>query len=308
MAFNYQAAVAAAQAVIDQQENKGNTNYKYPLVYPRANQTLTVRPLFNPASGQIVRLINRHEKVPCYKSYNIECPICKVMQEVKDTTGQDPFGRSKASRSRGIAFAQFISSSLPVEKSGGQPIQPGEIILFMFPWSVYSQINTAIQAIAQTPTGMDQAFSHANTGFYIQVQVDSSYKYTATQVPYMTFNSNMTDDEFINMLEGMDSLNDQVIPATITEDVDKQVKEYTDAIYRQYIAPRTQQSIATPQPTPVNCSTPPSPSTNDNTQPSCYGKHQSGSPKCITCPVEMTCMQESTSESVFDAEGNTCPW
>lgn len=266
MAFDFQSAVSAAAAVVDKQsQQSGGGDYKYSLVYPQSGHTIVVKPLFNPKSGQILRLVNRHEKTACYRTYGIDCPICQIQQQVKDMTGQDPFGRSKKSTSRGICFAQYISSTNQIEKGNNKGIlQPGEIILFMFPWSVYSQINTIIQAISQTPTGMDQAFCHSQTGMFVQVSVTADFKYTTTNIPYMTYPSSQTDDDFIKMLEGMESLADQVLPSTITEEVDKQVKEYTDAIYRQYISPSIPnqapvQSNAvplsappTPAPTPAN--------------------------------------------------------
>lgn len=246
--FDFQSAISAAAAVVDKQsqQNSGG-NYKYPLVYPQAGHTVVVKPLFNPKSGQILRLVNRHEKTPCYRTYGIDCPICSIQQQVKDMTGQDPFGRTKRSVSRGVCFAQYISSTYQIEKSNNQGVlQPGDIILFMFPWSVYSQINTIIQAVSQTPTGMDQAFCHAQSGMFIQVNVTADFKYTTTNVPYMTFPTRQTDDEFVKMLEDMDNLLDQVIPATITEEVDKQVKEYADAIYRQYVAPSVPNQAPSP--------------------------------------------------------------
>lgn len=254
MAFDFSAAVSQAQAVVERQENSGsNVTYKYPLVYPPKGQTLIVRPLFNPKSGQIMRLVNRHEKVACYRTYNQECPICKVMQQVQDLTGQDPFGREKKSKSRGVCLAQYISCTQAIKKGNDEILQAGEVVLFMFPWSVYSQINALIQATAQTPTGMDQAFAHANSGLFIQISVDNNFKYTTTAVPYMTFPHPSTDEEFMKLLDSLDDLNEQVLPSTITEETDKQVKEYADAIYRQYIVPRVPQQ-GTPQVAPVNFS------------------------------------------------------
>ena len=229
MAYDFSQAVNAAKAIADRSEGQATPTYKYPLVYPQPGQTIVVRPLFNPKSNSIVRLINRHEKIPCYRSYGFkkeECPICKVQEDVKNLTGTDPFGRTSASKARGICFAQFISSTIPVEKGQNKGVlQPGELILFMFPWSVYTQINTQITAVAQTPTGMDQAFCHASQGLFVQVSVTNDYKYTTTNVPYMTFNpSNLTDEQFLAQLDGMDNLNDQVIPATLTDEVVAQFK------------------------------------------------------------------------------------
>ena len=270
MSFDFQAAVAAANAVVERSQNNGNgsnSNYAYPLLYPPAGNTVVFRPLFNPASGQILRLINRHEKVACYRTYGQDCPICSVMQQVKDATGQDPFGRTKASRSRGICFAQFISSVTPIDKGNNRGnLQPGEIVLMMFPWSVYSQINTVIQAAAQTPTGMDQAFCHAQSGLYLQVSVTSDFKYTTTNVPYMTFPTQMNDDQFSDFLEKMPSLNEQVLPSAINEETQKQVSEYADAIYRQYIAPRLAQPQAPAVPTGFN-QAPPAPAVTPGYNP-----------------------------------------
>ena len=335
--FDFSSAIAAAAAVVEKQEQKnggGTQNYTYPLVYPQVGQTITVRPLFNPKSGQILRLINRHEKVACYRTYGIDCPICKVQQQVKDMTGQDPFGRTSKSKSRGLCFAQYVSSTNQIDKGGNRGvIQPGEIILFMFPWSVYSQLNTIIQAISQTPTGMDQAFCHAQTGLTIQVSVTPDYKYQTVNVPYMSFPWAVTqsDDDFMKLIENVESLFEQVLPSTITEDVDKQVREYTDSIYRQYISPSVpNQSQPTPVPAqftpqqvpqspaapqqftgypPINIPVSTTPAAVPAYQvvqqqipqqaavapvtghPACFGCHEQNAPKCICCPDEVVCDQ-----------------
>ena len=316
MAFDFQSAIAAAQQVVESSEKSGGNlqNYTYPLVYPQAGQTITVRPLFNPKSGQIVRLINRHEKVPCYRTYGIECPICKVQQEVKNMTGQDPFGRDKRSKSRGICFAQYISSTNQIDKGGNRGVlQPGEIILFMFPWSVYSQINAIIQGVAQTPTGMDQAFSHGTTGMFLQITVSSDFKYQTVPVPYMTFGQ-QSDEEFMKTLEDMESLTEQVLPSSITEEVDKQVKEYADAIYRQYVSPRVPNQtppasapmqftapaqFVAPQQTYAPAPTSPVAPAPVSDKPKCFGHHQENNPQCICCPAEVVCMDPSNSDIPF---------
>lgn len=322
--YDFQKAVEAAKAVVERSENGGESrSYTYPLVYPQSGHTLTVRILFNPASGQIVRLINRHEKVACYRTYGVECPICKSMQQVKDMTGQDPFGKTKASRSRGICFAQYVSSTNPITKVSGSneiPLKQGDIILLMFPWSVYTTLNQIIQTISQTPTGMDQAFSHANSGLFVNITVTNDFRYTTVSNPYMTFPSASSDEEFIKMLDGLESLSEQILPSTITEEVDKQVRAYNDEIYKQYIAPRVQ-NYGTAGVAPVNYSpqnipvqpqvpapqasgyvppyTPPTTPTPVQynapapQQSSCFGKHVDGAPQCICCPDEMNCIQST---------------
>lgn len=322
MAFDYQSAIAQAVNAAKNTSSEPQ-NYTYPLVYPSAGSTLVVRILFNPKSGQIVRLVNRHEKTACLKTYGVECPICKVMEDVKNMTGQDPFGRTKASRSRGLAIAEFVSSTVEYKK-GNQSIRPGDLVLLMFPWSVYSAINEMIQAIAQTPTGMDMAFGHANSGMFVQITVTSDFKYTCVQIPYMVSPVQRTDEQFLDMLENCEPLNEQVLPSTINEEVNKSVQEYADSIYRQYItpsvpnqgvpagtAPQSMQQFTNPAPqtaTPqwiapgvtttqappqfVNPAVPPFVPNTTSGSPACFGQHKDNDPTCICCPMEMQCIEK----------------
>lgn len=241
MAYDFSAAIAAAQQAIEQGNNSTPT-YKYPLVYPQKGSSITIRPLYNPASGQILRLVYRHEKTACYLTYNQDCPICKLHQDVKNLTGQDIFNR----KARGICFAQYISSTNPISKGNNKGnLQSGEIILFMFPRTVYNSMNEQIQVISQNPTGMDQAFSHPEQGLYLQISVDANFQYTTTTVPYSSYplknpdGTNMNDDQFMAFLDNIDNLYEQVLPKDITEETMKQVQEYCDELYKQYIQPST---------------------------------------------------------------------
>lgn len=296
--YDFTAAIQAATAAIEGSNTGETKKYPYPLVYPQPGTTLVFRPLFNPASGQILRLINRHEKVACYRTYNTECPICKIQKSVSAMLGTDPFSKKKGSKTRGLCFAQFISSTLPIRKgsdANSPVIQPGDFILFMFPWSVYQQINAIIQAIGQTPTGMEQAFCHADSGCYLQVSVsnDGKFTYTTTQVPYMTFPTGMSDEDFTAKLDSMESLMEQVLPSTITEEIAKQVTEYEQEIYKQYIAPRTP-TVGVPEGTAPVSIDQVIPNTTVPTAEHlpCFGKHQDNSPQCICCPDEALCEEQ----------------
>lgn len=242
MAYDFSAAIAAAQQAIESQGNNSAPTYKYPLVYPQKGTSITIRPLYNPASGQILRLVYRHEKTACYLTYNQECPICKMHQDIQSLTSQDLFNR----KARGICFAQYISSTAPISKGDNKGnLQSGEIILFMFPRTVYNAMNEQIQVISQNPTGMDQAFSHPEQGLYLQISVDANFQYTTTTVPYSSYplknpdGTNMNEDQFMTFLDNIDDLYEQVLPKEITEDTRKQVQEYCDELYKQYIQPST---------------------------------------------------------------------
>lgn len=317
MSYDFTSALNAAMNVVNQQSRSNdNKVYPYPLFYPPKGQTITVKLLFNPASNQIIRLINRHGKVPCYRTYHTECPICKIQEQVISTTGQDPFIKEGAKcKARGLAFVQLISSTVAVENIGGTKINIGDIALLMYPWSVYTQLNACISAVGQTPSGMERAFCSATDGLFVQISVDNDYKYTTTPVPYMTFSSGMTDEQFMKMLDEMPSLNEQVIPDTITQEVDAQVKEYVNSIYSKYISPRIPNQTpqvapanlsdsaltisVNPNPTPIYQTTqqiqiPTIPAANG--KPDCFGHHSQGSPQCICCPDEVLCMSKAPFE------------
>ena len=299
MAFDFSNVVNTATEITRNTEGE-KIQYPYPLVYPTPGQTLMVKLLFNPASNSVVRLVNRHEKIPCYRSYGIECPICKVMQQVVDSTGQDPFGKSK-SKSRGVSFAKLISCTKPIEYNK-KKLAPGDTILLMYPWSVYQQINQLISAVASTPSGMERAFCSADQGLFVQISVSDDYKYSTTNVPYMTFASGMTDEQYMKSLEEMPSLSEQVIPSKIDDKVNAQVKEYADNIYREFIAPRVPNQNVTANTTPVTLytiptmanptPTPTQPTPQISNKPVCFGKYVENQPTCICCPFEVECMTE----------------
>ena len=321
MAFDFSNVVNTATDVVAKTTDTDKVVYPYPLVYPTPGQTIVVKLLFNPASNSVVRLVNRHEKVPCYKSYGIECPICKAMQQVVDTTGQDPFGKSK-SKSRGISFAKLISSTKPIEYGGERDkktLSPGDTILLMYPWSVYTQINQLISAVASTPSGMERAFCSADQGLFIQISVSNEYKYSTTNVPFFTYATGLTDEQYMKSLEEMPNLNDQVIPAKIDDKVNAQVKEYADNIYREFISPRVPNQNPTAT-TPVFANTVPTipvapnnttggyvpnptvnisqttPTVETPSRPLCFGGYVENEPKCICCPYEVECMAKKNSD------------
>lgn len=253
MQFDFSKVLENAKNAIETTDSE-KVSYPYPLVYPAPGQTLIVKILYNPASGQITRLVNRHDKIACLRTYGQECPICKKMQEVMDVLGpgQDPFGKKK-SKARGISYATLISATKPI-KSGEKILNPGDTVMLMYPWSVYKQISQALTAITTTPSALERAFENPNEGLFIQISVsdDNKYQYTTTVMPYMTFATGMTDEGYRTWLSSMPSLNEQVLPSTITEAVSKAVQEYVTEIHNTYIAPRIPNLNVTQNNIPTN--------------------------------------------------------
>lgn len=299
----------------------GNNNSKYKLIYTLEGD-IKVKLLFNPASGLVTRKIDRHSiggtKVPCMSMYAQQCPVCKQVETIQNTKGLDLWKLKKITR--GIAFAQYIESNYKWSKPEDQP-KPGEIILLMFPWSVYKDINKIIaEAGAQAETVVA-----TNTGRVVKIsryKEGNMTKYSATvdawAQPYTTCQGG--DQEFEQLLSGMESLNDKICPVQITDDIVKQCKEMSDSLYREYLAGNVETNVPqqqapagnfgnfTPQ-QPNNFSNfaPQQPGGNMNNfqpqqpqganvppnAPKCFGCHnQCDANKALLCPYEQLCKQQ----------------
>lgn len=122
---------------------------KYPLVYPAQNGKLVVKLLFNIKSGTVQRKLVRHngekEKIPCLQQmYGVECPICSSINQVEQTMGKEMGAwRKYGYKARGICYAQIIDHEATYFNGENEP-KKGDIVLLMYPVSVYDDINRII--------------------------------------------------------------------------------------------------------------------------------------------------------------------
>lgn len=141
-----------AQEEVDAKNEKSQGNgesSKYPLVYPAQNGKLVVKLLYNVKSGIVQRKIVRHngekEKIPCLQQmYGIECPICVSINQVEQTLGKEMGAwRKYGYKVRGICYAQIMDHEATYFNGEGEP-KKGDIVLLMYPASVYDEINRII--------------------------------------------------------------------------------------------------------------------------------------------------------------------
>lgn len=314
--YNFDSVTSQAKQVVESSNSTGG--YKYSLLYPNTG-TVNVRLLFNPSSGLITRLIHRHtigdNKVPCMKTWGEECPICKLINEIEGATGLS-LGSLK-SKSRGISLVQFINATYPVgtQKS---PINPGDVILMMYPWSVYKALNEYIAQIASTPTGMIEAFTKLEA-YAVGITKTADNKYQVVPNPYMKYRSPgvNTDEEFCKFIESIESLSDQILPVAPTEEVVNSINLAVETLTNQYlnVSPTVVPgSYSNAEPTTFNMASPNIPTNTPPTiedlqelpfdmhapvnttmpTPACFGKHV-GSPACMMCPAELSCKSASSS-------------
>lgn len=230
------------------------TGYKYKLIYP-SEGSLNIRILFNPKSGLITRLVNRHNiggtRVPCMATYTKkdDCPICKVLNQAAEAGITLPY--STKSTVRAIFFAQFHSATYDVGE-----INKGDIIKVMVPWSVYKDIQKFLSDLSQSPDAMYRAFETSSYFAFTIEKGKGNQDWSGRINPVITVKSAESDEEFIKMLEDIDSLYDAVanIHETCTEEDLKLMNETADQLRTQLFSPETQElqpKLNNEEPTPA---------------------------------------------------------
>ena len=296
MAFDLSSVVKQANEAITSGENKGS---KYAIFYPGVG-TSVVKLLFNPKSNSLFRLINRHEwldkqKVPCLKTFgrDVECPICKAIQDVKNAKGID-LSRHKA-KVRGLAFAQLESVDYPL--TGKYAPSEGDIVLFMFPWTVYTALSQAIADAQSNPEQLEQLIA-SNEGYAFTIRHSEDNKYTTMPSIFKKYKTCSSDEEFNKLLENLDSLNDLMVPASLdamTEEQMNKVKKVADEINMKYLygdSKGSSQSLDQMAKNSLDSSTGNNSSANLSDKPECFGKVNTGdidSNKCLLCPAQAEC-------------------
>lgn len=296
MAFNLSAVIEQANNAISSNEPKGN---KYPIFYPGVG-TSTLKLLFNPKSNSLFRLINRHEwldkqKVTCLKSFgkDVECPICKAIQDVKNSKGID-LARHK-SKVRGLAFAQLISVDYPL--TGKYAPSEGDIVLFMFPWTVYTALSQVV-AEAQSDASQLEQLIACNEGYAFSIRHTEDNKYTTMPSVFKKYKTCPSDEEFVKLLENLDSLNDLIVPASLeamTEDQMGKVKKVAEEISMKYLyaeSGRESQSLDQMAKNSIDSSVNRNSTVDTSNKPSCFGKVNTGdidSNQCLLCPSQAEC-------------------
>lgn len=266
MSFDYskiQEQLNSAKSTSEQPK----TTWKYKLLYP-SEGSLNIRILFNPKSGLITRLVNRHNiggsRVPCMATYTSksECPICKVISQAEEKGIVLPY--SAKSRVRVVFYAQFHSATYDVGD-----IKKGDIILVMAPWSVYKDIQKFLTDISSSPDAMHQAFESASYFAYTIEKGKTNQDWSGRINPVITVRSADSNEEFQEMLEDIDSLYDAVahIHETCTEDDLKLMNEAADQLRTELFS-----EVSVPQ-VPVSSNQEPDTIMDLSKAPSCYGNY-----------------------------------
>lgn len=232
--FDFSKALQDAQAATEQ-SNSGN-KFQHKLIYPQEG-TLQCRILFNPKSNSIIRRIIRHQvgnnKIPCMMNFGhnkSDCPICNAANNVYNTNGSVPKGLW--AQTRGLCFIQYIGSSYKIEG-----INPGEIALLMVPKTMYEEIQSWIMNITSGDQGVQAMYEVFCRCQCMEQTISrtSDNKYSFMMNPYKKFQSAPTDDDWSKILDNLPDLNEQLVPAVLTDEVMKTIKAGEESIDQTYL-------------------------------------------------------------------------
>lgn len=238
MGFDLSNVMAAASAAT--QGTGDGSNYP-PIIYP-GQGTVSVRLLFNPKSNQVMRLIRRHKldsgKVDCAAQWGYDCPVCKAIDTIKDVKGLDLW--TLKSKTYGLAYAQFISASTGYDWGSRKAPARGDLVVLMFPWSVYKQMSGVIQKSGEHANEI----LTDNAGRVITIErtttADNRVEYRVDVDAFAEkFQSTGSQMEFEKYLSELPDLNDTITPSALPDGHLMKLQLESDNLNARYIGGQT---------------------------------------------------------------------
>lgn len=316
--FDLSNVMASAQQAVQGTGNSGGTNYP-PIIYP-GDGTVVSRLLFNPKSNSVMRLIRRHKlesgKADCASNWNQDCPVCAALEEIRTVKGLDLW--TMKSKVNGIAYAQFVSTSTGYDWGGRKIPNRGDLIVLMFPWSVYKQISELIQKAGENA---NQILTNVE-GRLLTIERKASGERVEYRVDIDAFaplfRSADNQSAFNVMLTEVTDLNDTITPRNVPDGHLNKLLLEANNLTARYLgkqdytpsAPATPPQQPTPQPPqnpapqppaqppqqpdpqpPVQppAQQPPTPPAGNDGKPDCFGQLDLKNKQCLMCAVTIDC-------------------
>lgn len=228
----------AAQVTASAQEDSGGG---MKLIYPQQG-TLKVRLLYNNAAGVVMRKFERHtinkQKITCLQNYGVECPVCKMIENIQNATGADLWQLKRTTR--GIAYAEYIDSDYKWDNPNDAP-KKGEIVILMFPWTIYTDLNRLITQAGQNIYSL--IASNVGGVFKISRWTESKQtKYRAEIDPFDNAHQTCpSEEEYQKLLMDLPSLNEKFVPIELTDNLTKAAQSTAEELNKEYLSPHVQQ-------------------------------------------------------------------
>lgn len=238
-AFDLTNVLAQAAQVTKNSEDSERSGMK--LVYPQ-NGVMKVRLLYNNKSQTVMRKFERHTvnntKVTCLTNYGQECPICKTLDNISNVKGTDLWKLKRTTR--GIAYAEYIESDYKWENPQNAPAK-GEIVILMFPWTLYTDFNRLISSAGNQIYSL--ICSNIGGVFKISRWVEKGQtKYRGEIDPFDNQHRTCaSDEEYNKLIMDLPSLNEKFVPVEINDNIVKAAKTMADQLNKEYLSPQVVQ-------------------------------------------------------------------
>lgn len=242
MNFDLSKVMQDANSVTSSISEGGNSSSNQrKLIYPQPG-VLKVRLLFNNASQSVMRKVDRHtvngKKTACLQQYGQDCPLCKTISDITNAKGLDLWKLKRTTR--GIAFAEYIESDYKWDKPEYEP-QRGEIVLLMFPWTIYTDLNRLISGAGQHLYSLVAS----NVGGIFKISrwtENKQVKYKAEIDPFINnHQTRATDEEYNKLIMELESLNELIIPHELNDDLVSAARAMADGLNQEYLSPQVLQ-------------------------------------------------------------------
>lgn len=340
MGYDFASVINQANAAMAGSFN-GSPEQRYSVLYPDVGRTV-VKLLFCPKSNNLLRQFKRHTcsddrtKVMCLRSFNgkgyKDCPICKTLDDVKNARGIDLY--KYVAKTRGICYAHYISATKPSDR-----IQPGSIVLLMFPWTVYRAIQETVSTYAGQPDNLEKLIaSNKGPAFIISRATDNRY---TVQVDAMNIYSTCNnDEEFTQLLESLPPLENCIVHDPPTDEETNNMNSFANELKQKFllnepvgiqgIAQIAQNQLAggygqpyagmgqQPQMPYGQSSAPASPQQQQGNQvnsnqnhPPCFGRQADSDRdpnECLMCPSQISCIDETRKRSSKPLSAEDAPF
>ena len=280
------------------------------ILYPGEVGYVKFRVLYNVKSQRVQREIIRHnidgKKIPCLTMYGEECPICKAVDDIEDSGSLDKVFRIYGRKTRGICYAQFFGGS-DSYSIGENSYKDGELVLMMYPKSVYNDLN---KIILDSGDHISDLVAN-NESVLLKLEkssVNDRISYSLQVSPFDKRPSFSSTDEFQFFLEGIGDITNSVVPSILTEEILSEANAAADLLYSKYmrtVSPaeeveRILEEINAPDDTeaPADSSSDLSnfliDSGTNADHPECYGHYEgTGADRCRECAFEVGCMLDT---------------
>lgn len=235
MGFDLSNVIARAKQV---SEGSGsNKNSRAKVLYPQEGR-LKVKLLFNPKSGVVLRKYDVHrindQKVYCLSQYGKDCPVCQSLDTIESTTGAELWKYKRTSRA--IAYAIYVGHKGYTFDNPKYEPTAGELIMIMLPWSLYSSINKILadeevdaERLVASNVGpvlnIDRKRENGRTNYECSIDINN-----------LNYKIKDTDREFMEMMEGLESLNDSYAPVEISDEMINLAVDASNQLEIQYLS------------------------------------------------------------------------